>query len=492
MEILILEKGLVGKIELLRFWETDGEILFPSRAKNSVRDYAVNYSIIAGYRGEELNYSQAENYLNSFVNYEQIPGISYAQPGYSLRHVEELLNRMGDPQLAAKTIHIAGTKGKGSVATMIAQVLSDSGYKTGLYTSPHLHTLRERISVDGSLISEAEFAAAMAEIKPFIESMKQDATFRQLTYFEALTALTFAYFKKKRVDFQVLEVGLGGRLDATNVAKPLVCIITPISLDHTQILGDSLKEIAREKAGIIKPCCWVVLSPQPEEAASVIRDICREKEAKVVQVGKDVTWHKTGGDLHHQSLVIEGRTSEYQVSIPLLGDYQLENAAVAVAALEILASAGFAISATNIAQGLARVNWPGRFQILQQNPTVLVDGAHNVASMKGLVNNIKAYFAHKRIFLVFGTSCDKDIPGIVNELVPLSPQVIVTRTAHPRAAPLSTLAAEFTKRGINTETRETVTEAISRALSLAGRGDIICVTGSLYVVAEALGYFSKG
>ena len=439
-----------------------------------------------------MNYREAEEYLDSFINYEQIPGISYAQPGYSLRHVEELLNRMGNPQLAAKTIHIAGTKGKGSVAVMIAQVLSGSGYKTGLYTSPHFNTLRERISVDGSLIAEAEFAAAMAEVKPFIESMKQDAAFRQLTYFEALTALAFAYFKKKRLDFQVLEVGLGGRLDAANVARPVVCIITPVSLDHTQILGDSLEEIAREKAGIIKPGCWVVLSPQPEEAASVISDICREKEAKVVQVGKDVTWRKTGGDLRHQSLVIDGRTNKYQGSIPLLGDFQLENAAVAVAALEILASAGFAISAADIAQGLARLKWPGRFHILQEHPTVLVDGAHNVASMKGLVNNIKEYFAHKRIILVFGTSCDKDIPGIVNELVPLSPQVIVTRTAHSRAAPLSTLAAEFSKRGIEPETRETVSEAISRALSLADRADIICVTGSLFVVAEALGYFSRG
>jgi dihydrofolate synthase/folylpolyglutamate synthase len=439
-----------------------------------------------------LNYSQAEEYLNSFVNYEQIPGISYAQPGYSLRHVEELLNRMGDPQLAARTIHIAGTKGKGSVAAMIAQVLSDSGYKTGLYTSPHLHTLRERISVDGSLISEAEFAAAMAEVKPSIESMKQDTTFRQLTYFEALTALTFAYFKKKRVDFQVLEVGLGGRLDATNVTKPVVCIITSISLDHTQILGDSLEEIAREKAGIIKPGCWVVLSPQPEEAASVITVICREKEAKVVQIGKDVTWHKIGGDFHHQSLEIDGRTGKYQVSIPLLGDYQLENAAAAVAALEILGYAGFVISTADITQGLARVKWPGRFQILQQHPTVLVDGAHNVASMKVLVSNIKSYFSYKRIFLVFGTSCDKDIAGIINELVALSPQVIITRTAHSRAASLSTLAAEFSKRGIEPEIRETVAEAISRALYLADRTDIICVIGSLFVAGEALDYFSGG
>ncbi|MGA8849880.1 MAG: folylpolyglutamate synthase/dihydrofolate synthase family protein [Dehalococcoidia bacterium] len=439
-----------------------------------------------------MNYSQAEEYLNTFVNYEQIQGIPYAQRGYGLSHVEELLSRMGDPQLAARTVHIAGTKGKGSVSAMIAQVLSTSGYRTGLYTSPHLLNLRERISIDGSLISEAEFAAVMTELQPFIESMKQDTTLSQLTYFEVLTALAFAYFKKKRADFQVLEVGLGGRLDATNVvARPVVCIITAISLDHTQILGNTLGEIAREKAGIIKPGCWVVVSPQPEEAASVILDICRNKEAKVVQVGKDVTWRKIGDDLHHQSLVVEGRTGQHQISIPLLGDFQLENAAAAVAALEILASAGFAISTADIAEGLAQVKWPGRFQILQQHPTVLVDGAHNVASMKRLVSNINAYFAHKRIFLVFGTSGDKDIPGIINELVSLSPQVIVTRASHSsRAASLPTLAAEFTKRGIEPETKETVAQALSRALSLAGKTDIICVTGSLFVVAEALDYFS--
>ena len=440
-----------------------------------------------------MNYRQSEEHLNSFTNYEQIPGISYAQPGYSLGHVEELLNRMGNPQLAARTIHIAGTKGKGSVAAMIAQVLSSSGYKTGRYTSPHLHDLRERITINGSMISEADFAAAMAEVKPFIESMRQDCSFRQFTYFEVLTALAFAYFKKKQVDFQVLEVGLGGRLDATNVvAKPAVSIITSVSLDHTQILGNTLEQIAREKAGIVKSGCWVVLSPQPEEAASAIRDVCREKKAKVVQVGKDVTWHKTVGDLHQQSLAIKGRTGEYQVSIPLLGDFQLENAATAIGALEVLASEGSAISAANIAQGLAKVKWPGRFQILQEHPIVVIDGAHNVASMKRLVNNVKAYFPRKQILLVFGTSCDKDIPGITNELVTLSPQVIVTQASHSRAAPLSTLTAAFAKHGIEPEAKGIVPEAISRAMSLADKTDVICVTGSLFVVAEALDYFSGG
>jgi len=212
----------------------------------------------------------------------------------------------------------------------------------------------------------------------------------------------------------------------------------------------------------------------------------------VVQVGRDVTWHKIGGDLRQQSLVIQGRTGKYQVSIPLLGDFQLENAAIVVAALEILASEGFAISAADIAQGLAQVRWPGRFQILQEHPTVLIDGAHNVASMKRLANNIKAYFPQKRILLVFGTSCDKDIPGIISELVSLSSRVIVTQASHSRAAPLSTLAAEFAKRGIETETGETVPEAISRALALSDKTDVVCVTGSLFVVAEALDYFSGG
>jgi len=437
-----------------------------------------------------LNYIQAEEYLNSFVNYEQIPGVTYVQPGYSLKHVGELLARMGSPHLTPRTVHIAGTKGKGSVAVMIARVLTASGYRTGLYTSPHFHTLRERISIDGGLISEEGFAAAMSEIKPYIESMRQDATFRQFTYFEVLTVLAFWHFRKEEVGFQVLEVGLGGRLDATNVARPEVCVITSISLDHTQILGDSLDKIAREKAGIIKPGCRVVVSPQPEEAAAVISEVSREKEARVVQVGKDVTWQKLGGDLLQQSLVVRGRERNYRVSIPLLGDYQLENAAATVAALEILASEGLAISEDDIAQGLAAVTWHGRFQIVSRDPTVLIDGAHNVASMRRLVGNIRDYFGDKRVLLVFGTSSDKDIPGLIIELVPLGPQVIATRSSQSRAASPDELAAEFSMRGIEAETSGSIAQALSRALSRADRTDLICVTGSLFVVAEALDYFS--
>ena len=496
-----------------------------------------------------MNYSQAEKYLHSFIDYEKIPGISYASANYSLRHVEELLHRMGAPHLAGITVHIAGTKGKGSVAAIIAQVLSVSGYKTGLYTSPHLHTLRERIKVDGDLISQTEFATTTAEVKPHIAAMSASydqakQSHRQLTFFEALTVLAFAYFKKKQVDFQVLEVGLGGRLDATNVAKPEVCIITPISLDHTEVLGDSLTKIAYEKAGIIKPGCWVVLSPQPKEASQVVSDVCRQRGASLVQVGKDVTWHNITSELYHQSFTVEGKMSTYHLTIPLLGDYQIENAATAIAALELLASSGFAITSEDVAQGLARVEWPGRFNILQHRPVVLVDGAHNVASMKRLVSNIKAYFglgchservsrspepcapchsegvkrlknlaqgkpcsersesireeSHRsgqapqpKNLLIIGTSCDKDIPGMVEELVSLSPQVVVTRSSHPRAASPLVIAAEFAKRGIKPKLAENVSQALSKTLSVSKKDDVICVTGSLFLVAEALDYFSR-
>ena len=401
------------------------------------------------------------------------------------------MHRLGDPHLAAKTVHIAGTKGKGSTAAMIAQALTVSGYKTALYTSPHLQNLRERIRVDGDLISQDEFAALMTELKPYLEAISHDPLYQPLTFFEALTVVAFVHFKQKQVDFQVLEVGLGGRLDATNVAKPEVCVITALSLDHTEVLGDSLEKIAWEKAGIIKPGCTVVVSPQPEEAASVVSNVCHRQGANLIMVGKDVTWHKVNNSLHQQSIAVQGKMGLHQINIPLLGDYQLENAATAVAALEILASLGFNITAESIAQGLVQVKWPGRFQILHHQPIVLVDGAHNVASTRRLVESVKAYFHFDQIFLIFGVSCDKDIRGIVKELLPLSPQVILTRASHPRAASPSAVASEFASQGIETKITENISQALSQALSLANKNDLICVTGSLFIVAEALEYFSK-
>jgi dihydrofolate synthase/folylpolyglutamate synthase len=438
-----------------------------------------------------MDYRQAEDYILSFTDYEKIPGIAYTSANYDLRRMEKLLLPLGNPHLGTRTVHIAGTKGKGSTAAMISQVLITAGYNTGLFTSPHLHTLRERITTNGTMISEADFAALVTKLKPIVEKVNKEAAYGELTTFEILTAVVFAYFKNSRVDFQVLEVGLGGRLDATNVAKADVCVITSISLDHTEILGDTVAKIAAEKAGIIKPGCIVVSSPQVSQAAKVIRRVCQQQGARLIQVGKDITWQKTGGDLHLQTLAVKGKTGNYDLAIPLLGDHQLENAATALAALEALVCLGAKISAPDIAQGFSQVSWPGRLQILSREPMVVADGAHNAYSMRKLVETIKKLFHCNRCFVIFGTSCDKDIPGMAGELKSLADTVIVTTSSHPRAASASTLTQEFTRLDIKVEVIESVSKALSKALAVAQKTDLILVTGSLFVVAEAIDYIVK-
>ena len=438
-----------------------------------------------------MDYKQAEDYILSFTDYEKMPGIAYTSANYDLRRMEKLLQPLGNPHLVTRTVHIAGTKGKGSTAAMISQTLIAAGYRTGLFTSPHLHTLRERIRIDGAMISEADFAALVTELKPIVESANKQAAFGELTTFEILTAVVFAYFKKNRVDFQVLEVGLGGRLDATNVVKPDICIITSLSLDHTEILGDSVAKIAAEKAGIIKPGCIVVNAPQVDEAAQVIKQVCHQQRADLIQLGQDVTWHKTSGDLHGQTLTVFTKSGHYDLTIPLLGNHQLENAATAVAATEALVSLETSISSQNIAQGLSQVSWPGRLQILNREPTVVVDGAHNAYSMSKLVEAVKEYFDYKRCFVIFGTSCDKDISGMVQELESLSNHIIITSSSHPRAASISLLAEKFNRPGVKAMPVENVMEALSKALSSAKKTDLILITGSLFVVAEAIDYITK-
>jgi len=405
---------------------------------------------------------------------------------YDLRRVDELLAYLGNPHQKAGSVHITGTNGKGSVAAMVASALTACGYTTGLYTSPHFHTWRERIKVDGELISEEELARLVESLKPQVEAVNERAAYGKLTTFEFLTALAFAYFGQKGVKFQVLEVGLGGKFDATNVITPVVCIITPISFDHMDVLGSTLAEIAAEKCGIIKPGSTVVTSPQPDEAAEVIRETCRGCGAQLLTVGSDVTWEGLGFDLDRQRLRVQGRRDIYELSIPLLGQHQLDNAATAVAALEVLADKGFNISREGIIDGLGRVSWPGRFQILSRRPLLVVDGAHNIGAARQLKQSIRQYFDFDRAILVMGTSCDKDIASIISELSPLFDRVIVTRSRHPRAMAPAPLAAEFARHGVKAQVVEDVPSALSRALALAGDKDLVCVAGSLFVVAEAM------
>ncbi len=435
-----------------------------------------------------MNYPAALDYVLSFADYERAPRSAVV---FDLRRMEMLLERLGNPEVGAIPIQVAGTKGKGSTAAMIASILTRAGYKTGLYTSPHLHAFTERIQVDGAPITEDEFARLVDVLKPEVEVVNKFGAFGQLTTFELLTALTFAYFKEKGVDFQVLETGMGGRLDATNVVKPGVSVITSISFDHTEVLGNTLTQIATEKAGIIKPGSIMVSSPQFPEAMAVIEGVCRERGVKLVKVGSDITWRREAFSSEGQSFKLNGIKGKYNLSLPLLGEYQLENAATAVAVVEILAEWGVVVSVESIASGLAQVHWPGRLQVLKQKPWFIVDCAHNAYSAKRLAEALREYFDFDRAVLILGVSSDKDVAGIVAELVPLSSIVIVTCTHHPRALESARLAAEFSKRGITPEVVGDVTSAVDLALARAKPEDLICATGSIFVVAEVMEYLQK-
>ncbi len=440
----------------------------------------------------------------SYPDYEKIP-MPHEAANYDLRRVDELLARLDNPHLGARSVHITGTNGKGSTAAMVASVLTAAGYTTGLYTSPHLNDLRERMRVGGELISREGYVALVERLKPEAEAVNQKATYGELTTFELLTTLAFAHFELKDVDFQVLEVGMGGKFDATNVINPEVCIITSISLDHTEVLGNTLTKIAAEKAGIIKSGCVVVTSPQPDEVAQVIDEACHRCGAELVRVGSNVTWQSLGFDLSRQLFQVRGILGSYELSIPLLGQHQLGNAATAVATLEVLTEKGFNISRDSITDGLAQVSWPGRFQILSHHPLLVVDGAMNVEGARGLKQSLVQYFGSfirlkgrsplndyaSQAILVIGASLDKDIAGIVSELVPLFDKVIVTQSRHPRAMAPAPIVAEFTKHGVEPKVVDDVAQALSLALTLAGERDIICVTGSLFVVGEAIEQASR-
>ena len=435
-----------------------------------------------------MDFKAAVDYILSFADYERMPRSAVV---FDLRRMEQLLARMGNPQDAAKSVHITGTKGKGSTAAMIASILLHSGYTTGLYTSPHLLSIRERIQVDGQQIAEGEFARLTGIMKPEVAAVNAQADFGRLTTFEILTALAFAHFRNKKVAYQVVEVGLGGRLDATNVVRPDVCVITSISYDHMDVLGETLAKIAGEKGGIIKPGSTVITAPQSAEAMRVLAKVCRQRNVKMVRVGRDVTWQRQSFRPEGQSFQLKGLRGEYSLTLPLLGEHQLENAATAVAAAELLAERGAKITAGTITSGIASVSWPGRLQILQQKPWVVVDGAHNSDSMRKLVAALRQYFTFKKGFVIFGASSDKNIAGMVAELASFPAQMILTSSHHPRAVAVERLQAEFARQGMAFELSVDVESAMERARSIAGPDDLICATGSLFLVAEVMAYMLK-
>jgi dihydrofolate synthase/folylpolyglutamate synthase len=432
-----------------------------------------------------MNYAAAIDFIMERTDYERWPGYTYASR-FDLRRMEDLLHRLGDPHLSARAVHIAGSKGKGSTAAMIAAGLCAAGFKTGLYTSPHLVTLRERINVDGKPILKRDLADVVARLRPHAEEMDRERTYGELTTFELLTAIAFLHFHQQGADFQVLETGLGGRLDATNVVTPEVCVITSISLDHMEVLGNTVGQIAAEKAGIIKPGAPVVCSPQSEEAATVIRETCLRKRARLISVESDISWRKTGSSFAWQSLEVKGRRESYRLTIPLLGAYQLQNAAAAVATLELLD-----ISKESIEAGLANTYWPGRLQVLRRRPLLVVDGAHSGDSARKLKEALEQYFQFDHLILIIGTSADKDMSGIVTALAPIANSVIATRSRHPRATTPEAVAGEFARRGVIAKTAENVAQAVAKAQGIAGKRDLICATGSLFLVGEVIEHIKR-
>lgn len=426
-----------------------------------------------------MDYQEALDYVLSFADFERWPGAGYAER-WDLRRVESLLGRLGSPHLGRRTVHIAGSKGKGSTAAMIASGLTAAGLRTGLYTSPHLHTMRERIRIGDALITEEEFARIVSEVEPAVEAENRGA-FGELSTFEILTTLAFCHFNRQEAQSQVLETGLGGRLDATNVCRPEVCVLTSISQDHTAVLGDTIGQIAGEKAGIIKRDAVVISSPQDPEAAGVIRTACAEKGVPLVVVGEDVQWRRGRVEGGVQAFEVQGLKDRYALSIPLLGQHQIENAAVAVAVLEAMG-----IDRQAIVSGLARTRWAGRMQILGTHPLLIADGAHNGDSVRRLLESLRTDFEYDRSILIIGTSADKNVQAMVEQLAPFFDEVIATMSQHPRASSPEGLADDFVRLGASVRTTRTVPEAVACALELADEGDLVCATGSLFLVAEVI------
>ena len=439
-----------------------------------------------------MDYQQSLACLMAMADFERGSALRYASPDYNLPRMEAFLQRLGSPHLAVKTVHIAGTKGKGSTAAMVASVLRAAGQRVGLYTSPHLHTMRERIQLDGEPISERDFAGLLTTLQPEIDAFNAASPHGPLSTFEALTAMAFVHFAQARAGWQVIEVGLGGRLDATNVVRPVACGITSISRDHTRLLGDTVALIAGEKAGIIKDGAPVVSAPQRPEALAIIEETARRHSAPLTVVGRDITWSALGGrvDLSGQEFQVHTEARTYHLGIPLLGDYQIENAATAVGIIEALEGAlgrqGQRIGVQAVQEGLRTVRWPARLQVLRRDPLVVADGAHNDYSAARLVQAVRRLFRRQRLFLIIGTSTDKDVGEIVKELAVLSPIVLACRSRHPRSAEPGVVAQAFERLGFPARTYASVAEAVDSALTQARRADLVLATGSLFVAAEAI------
>jgi len=445
-----------------------------------------------------MKYEQALEYLNSFINYES--NIHQISPkAFSLDRVKGLLHQLGDPQKGLKIVHVAGTKGKGSVCAFVASVLKSQGYRTGLYTSPHINNVRERIrllevgrarslpdDVFDDMISEEELAELITENRTILDAAKEDADLGKITFFEVLTALALVYFKKRNADFVVLETGLGGRLDATNAAESMVAAITPISLEHTHLLGDTLEKITREKMAIIKSRAQkVVLAPEESEVMKLLKTRCRGYGIKPTVVGEDISYEICEIAEKRQICTIKTKRAVYErLSLPLLGEHQAVNASLALGIIEQLIELGHDITKESIENGLKGTFWPLRFEILGSG-RIILDGAHTVSSSKALVETIQKAYPNRRVTLIMGFTLEKDIQGMCKEFNRIADKVIATQSRHPRSFHFdeNELRSRFPEKPC--VSTGSIVEALKVAQSELGPEDILLISGSLYLVSEA-------
>lgn len=406
-------------------------------------------------------------------------------PDRTLEPSLRLAELLGNPQRQFKAIHVTGTNGKGSTSAMIASILHSAGYRVGLYTSPHLERFTERIVVDGKEISENDVVRLTSVIRPLVERLNEEPERIHPLFFDIVTAIAFKYFEERHVDFAVLEVGIGGRLDATNIVQPLVSVITNISLEHTQVLGDTLLKIAYEKAGIIKPCSVLVTATQDDSVYALFEETCRSLNTEIHRVGGDITFRRLGGDLHGQSFEVNGLKGSYNLYTPLLGGHQLYNASAAVGAVEALSRSNFDVSETAIARGFADVRWPGRLEVMQEHPLVVLDSAKDAEAMRALAEAVME-LPHEKLVAVVSISGDKNIPEMIRNLSRVVDRFIVTsHTVMGRAAERERIGKQAERMGKPWESVERVEDAVDRALTLVGFDDMILITGSVFAVGEA-------
>jgi dihydrofolate synthase/folylpolyglutamate synthase len=434
-----------------------------------------------------LGAPQARAFWFGLANYEQR---TPAAGDLKLDRMRALLAFLGNPHRRLRVVHVAGSKGKGSTSAMLAAIFGKAGYRTGLFTSPHLCRVEERFQVDGQSITDAELTALLSEVHAWAQHKSRPVD-GPLTFFEVATAVGFLHFIRRRVDVAVLEVGLGGRLDSTNVCQPAVALISSISFDHTQQLGNRLASIAWEKAGIVKPGRPTVSGATAAEARAVIEDVCRQRRSPLQQLGLDFHYSAQPGEVMAAGLrlprvqVTTRRRRWPWMEVNLLGDHQAANAAVAVAAVEELRAQGWHLPDDAVAGGLALVHWPARLEIMGRRPLVLLDCAHNVASVRALVDTLAASFPPGRRWLIFGCSADKDLDGIFRVLAPHFGHAFLTRFDSPRAVPPEALAERLRACGnVPTTVCPDPADALAAARAHAAPEDLICITGSVFLAGQ--------